>query len=229
MRRLSSGLPATAAGPLSPPWRTSAREVSFSLPLARASPWHPPHFSTRRGRTSFSKNSASAAVGSAVRATGVADRKQKIAEPSASTVPYLKARLVCPVCHAGVEEEGPSHLGYSRRVRIATPRKIRMQEASGAAQLPILSAAPARTKDRRPPEPGRVAKGADQSAVIRSSGRCVRRRLAALRCALRWGGPARATDLALGAAVAATSLPPKRFDQTSLRRGCWTGADTSAL
>src|SRR5262245_39895411 len=53
------------AGPLSPPCSTWDRAVSFSPPRVLVSPWHVWHFSIRSGRTSFSKNSTSLAVGSA--------------------------------------------------------------------------------------------------------------------------------------------------------------------
>jgi hypothetical protein len=56
---------------------------------------------------------------------------------------------------------------------------------------PILSAESTCTKDLAP-QPGRVAKDAAQSAVVRSSGRSDRRRLARLQCALRCSGPTRA-------------------------------------
>jgi hypothetical protein len=79
----------TTAGPVSPPLRMSAREVSFSLPLGRTSPWHVPHFSTSRGRTSFSKKSPSPTGGSAACPV---DRKS--AKLNANASKNLKARLV---------------------------------------------------------------------------------------------------------------------------------------
>src|SRR5947209_6067372 len=58
MRRLASGLPTTAAGPVSPPCRISSREVRRSPALVFLPPWQSRHLATRSGRTSFSKNSS---------------------------------------------------------------------------------------------------------------------------------------------------------------------------
>src|SRR5580658_3621567 len=85
------------AGPLSPPWRMSASEVSFSLPLGLTSPWHPTHLSTRRGRTSFSKKSAVASGGTATWPVDSKERMSKRARTGINDSPDFKASLVFKV------------------------------------------------------------------------------------------------------------------------------------
>ena len=55
--KLSSGLPGTTAGPLSPPFNIASRSVRFSPFFDLTALWHGWQRSKRSGRTSFSKNS----------------------------------------------------------------------------------------------------------------------------------------------------------------------------
>jgi hypothetical protein len=61
MRRLSSGLPGTIAGPDFPPFSTSSRESSSRPPIF-ADLWQPKQFFDRTGKTFVRKNSAGSAV-----------------------------------------------------------------------------------------------------------------------------------------------------------------------
>src|SRR5262249_29510304 len=75
-------------------------------PFGFTSPWHPAHFSTRRGRTVFSKNSASASVGSAARPAGCRHGLRVSNRLKPNKTPDLKRRLSVSQGTAGTQN-GP--------------------------------------------------------------------------------------------------------------------------
>src|SRR5437016_1444111 len=90
MRVLFSGSPLTTTGPPSLPLSTAARESRRKPNSWRLAPWHATQFSTRTGRTFFSKNStASGPAGSAAAATPPNVRRPTTA---ASVAGFMKRR-----------------------------------------------------------------------------------------------------------------------------------------